>query len=126
MSGITITRPQREAIYQDLVTQLSAVGDIHLALQRGDVELARRYRRECEGLMRLLDDVGWAWDAPGDEFELSMDDEQLAEVVARLHTEAAGGLAAHVRRPREDDEAAERQLAACEAYAGVLASLARG
>jgi hypothetical protein len=57
--AITITREQRDAIHQELLTELTGSGDIWAELQSGDYDAAKRTRRRFEDEMRLLDDIGW-------------------------------------------------------------------
>ncbi len=124
MSRIAITRAQRQAIYPDLVLDLTAVGDIYIELDNGDYATAQRFRRQFEDTMRLLDDLGWEPDPPGEHFEITMAPEQLARAMGRLHQLASGALAEHVARPADEDRLAERQIVACGAYASVLGQLA--
>ena len=83
--AITINRSERDAIYQEVLTDLTGVGDIDIALRNDDYETARRYRRRFEDDMRLLDDLGWEPDQDRDEFELTMPPDGLARVLERLN-----------------------------------------
>jgi hypothetical protein len=76
--AVTITDEQRDAIYEEVLSDLSGVGDILLLLSRQDHEAARTHRRRFEDDMRLLDDHGWQAEQPGDEFVLTMPQDDLA------------------------------------------------
>jgi hypothetical protein len=124
VSPITITRAQRQAIYPELLVDLSGVGDIIIELDNGDYETAQRFRREFEDDMRLLDDLGWEPDPPGEHFELTVAPDQLGRALSRLHQLASDALADHVRPDTEEQRQAERKVVACAAYNSVLAHLA--
>ena len=122
--AITINRSERDAIYQEVLTDLTGVGDIDIALRNDDYETARRDRRRCEDDMRLLDDLGWVPDQDRDEFELTMPPDGLARVLERLNASAGATLHSHIVEPNEQREIAERALRAQTAYGNVLAQLA--
>jgi hypothetical protein len=126
VSRIAITRAQRQAIYPELVLDLTAVGDIYVELNNGDFATAQRFRRQFEDTMRLLDDIGWEPDPSGERFEITMAPEQLARAMGRLYELASGALAGDVARPADEDRVAEREVVACGAYASVLGQLADG
>jgi hypothetical protein len=123
VSAITITRAQREAIYAHLLLDLSAIGDIHIVLNNGDHETAQRYRHQFEDDMRLLDDLGWEPEAPGERIELTMAPDRLAPTMRRLHELASDALANHLRPDAEEQRQAEQKVVACGAYSSVLAQL---
>jgi hypothetical protein len=50
--------------------------------------------------------------------------DELTRTLARLHKDAAGSLGTYVSRPKNDEEFAERDLAASEALGEVLSQLA--
>jgi hypothetical protein len=121
---ITIGRRQRDAIYGEVVVDLSGVGDIQIALDDGDFDAARRFRRRFEEDMRLLDDIGWEPDPEGEEFVLSMPAVQLASALRRLSENARAILHGHIVRPIEESEQVQRTLAAQAAYGDLLGQLA--
>jgi hypothetical protein len=122
--GIAIDRKQREAIYEEVTDHLSGLGDVHITLRQGDHVTAQRLRREFDQDLRLLDDLGWAEDEPGESFELTMPADELARVIRRLHDYTASALHTHVLREKNDEQIAARQVAACAAYGTLLARLA--
>jgi len=122
--AITINSSERDAIYQEVLTDLTGVGDIDIALRNEDYDAARRYRRRFEDDMRLLDDLGWEPEQDRDEFELTMPPDGLARVLERLNESAGATLHDHIVEPNEQREIAERALRAQTAYGSVLAQLA--
>ena len=121
---VTITREQRDAIYQEVLTDLSGVGDIWVAIEHENYEEARESRRRFELDMLLLDDLGWDRVDDRKTFALSMPAARLAEVVRHLNANAGSELRHHINRPFEERELAERSLVASGAYTDVLAQLA--
>jgi hypothetical protein len=51
--------------------------------------------------------------------------DELTRTLARLHKAAAGSLETYVSRPKDDEELAQRDLAAPEALGEILSQLAR-
>lgn len=79
-----ITRTQRDALYQYVVTDLAKVGDVAPALQAGDAAEAKRLRLCYEEDLALLDLLGCQ---TGDEragYELRLSDD-AARALERLH-----------------------------------------
>ncbi|MEX1141396.1 MAG: hypothetical protein WD993_05110 [Thermoleophilaceae bacterium] len=123
--AIRIDREQRDAIYSEIMVDLSGTGDICIELDRGDHQAARRHRRRFEDDMRLLDDRGWEPDSDPDrdEFELSMPPGQLARALRSLTRNTRATLHAHIVEPIEEREQAERAVVAQDAYGDLLAQL---
>jgi hypothetical protein len=124
--AITISREQRDAIYQELVLDLSGVGNIFHALNSDDYGKARQYRRRFEEDMRLLDDLGWGPEQDADEFELTMPNPDLAGALRRLNDSARALLHTHIVEPIEERKYVERALIAQGAYGDVLAQIVGG
>ncbi len=57
-----MTGKKRDAVHELLIEHLGGLGDIRIAIDRGDVETARRLAREFTEDFRLLDDIGWGPD----------------------------------------------------------------
>jgi hypothetical protein len=123
---IILDRGQRDAIRDALLTNLSGVGDIHLMLMNRDWSRARRYRMEFEDDMRLLDDLGWGEDEPGEHFEVTMEPVALRRLVTRLHDLAATELQEYLSQPVDDQANAKSRASACVAFGVVLARLDDG
>lgn len=119
-----VARPSRDALYGELVDHLSAVGDIHLLLARGEHLTARRLAGAFREETRLLDDLGWASDDARESYPLTMDAQELASVLGRLHRDASALLASLLARPREDEALSERSLAATGACGALLSQIA--
>jgi hypothetical protein len=101
MATIKLNREQRDAIYGELALDLSGTGDIRISVDGEDYDAARRLRRRYEDDMRLLDDLGWEPEQDRDEFEITMDHDDLSTLgrrhAAHLRRRAIGG---RVRNPR--------------------------
>lgn len=105
----TITRGQRNALYELVRNHLGALNDVWIAMEHDrDFAKAERLGSEFSDDFRLLADIGWAEQDPRTEIELSMPAGDLARLVSRLRSEAEQGLAEpdEQRAAREEDEAA--------------------
>ncbi len=123
--AVTIAREQRDVLYDQLVADLSAVGDIHIDLREGRFAAARVARRRFFDAMRLLDEIGWGAEDPGETFAITMDRTALVDTLARLNTVAADGIRVHIDSVTTEQEAAQECAAACDAIGEVLAAVAR-
>lgn len=124
--AIRIDREQRDAIYAEVMLDLSGTGDIQIELDNDDYDAARRHRRRFEDDMRLLDDIGWEPEADGEEFELSMAADQLARTLRHLNENAHAMLDAHIAEPIEQQRRARQSLLAQTAYGDLLGQIADG
>ena len=124
--AVTIDREQRDAIYEEVLTDLTGVGDIWIALDGADYEKAREYRRRFERDMRLLDDLGWEPEQEADEFTLTMDGVDLAWVVSHLIEQTGAIIHTHIVEPIERTPHAERSVKAQSALGSILGQLAQG
>jgi hypothetical protein len=122
--SLTITREQRDAIYEVVLNHLTGIGDVWLAVERGDFEEASELGRDFGENLRLLADLGWEEAIDREQFTLTMPCAELARAVVRLHERANGSLGSYVSRPKEDEELAERDVAAAAALAELLGKLA--
>jgi hypothetical protein len=122
---LTITRAQRDAIYELVVTHLTGIGDVWSSVQGGDFASAKRLGRDFAEDLRLLEDLGWAETIDRETVALSLPPDELTRTLARLHRDAAGSLGAYVSRPKDDEELAQRDLAASQALGEILGQLAR-
>jgi hypothetical protein len=57
---VTISRAQRDAIYEMVINHLTAIGDVWLSVDRREYATAKRMGREFAEDLRLLEDLGWA------------------------------------------------------------------
>lgn len=120
MATIKLNREQRDAIYGELVLDLSGTGDIRINLDGEDYDAAQRLRRRDEDDTRLLDDLGWEPEQDRDEFDVTMDQDELARVFRRLNRSAGDTLQIYVVEPIEGEfvtRAASTQAAVGDAFA---------
>ncbi|HEY4812483.1 MAG TPA: hypothetical protein VIH71_15640 [Solirubrobacteraceae bacterium] len=89
--GITINRRYRDALYDGLMTDLSAIGDIFSHLHNDEPAKARRLHRRFTAELRLLDDLGWEQEPD----ELTMPARGLRPVIERVYWSAVSSLNNH-------------------------------
>lgn len=90
--GMTINRPYRDALYDGLMTDLTAHGDILTYLQHDEATEAKRLHHRCKAELRLLDDLGWEREPEAKEFELTMPPRELRPIIERVYWSAVAGL----------------------------------
>jgi hypothetical protein len=122
---LTITRAQRDAIYEMAVNHLTGIGDVWISVDRREFATAKRLGRDFAEDLRLLEDLGWAETIDRETVALTVPPDELTRTLARLHKDAAGSLGTYVSQPKDDEELAERDLAASEALGEILSRLAR-
>jgi hypothetical protein len=89
-----ITRQERDALWDTLVTDLMSVGDLALVLSRGDEDAAQRLHQRHNQNVRLLDHIGWQRTHHKQTFDLPVErNDDLAHTIQRLATLAASALA---------------------------------
>lgn len=95
---ITITAKQRDALYGEVLTHLSGIGDLWLAVQGEDFATADRLGRQfADDLTLVLDDLGWG-EGTEDPIELTMAPDPLRRVLVHLRGRAE-------RHAQSEDEA---------------------
>lgn len=119
-----LTRVQRDALYLAVTSDLTGIGDIYIALARGDVGDARRLRLRYGGEMRLLDDLGWGPDDPGEEFAITMPAGTLARTLRHLNQRTADSARVHVDTRAEEEQAAKECIDSCAVVGELLAQMA--
>jgi hypothetical protein len=90
--SITINRRYRDAIYDGLMTDLTAIGDIFSHLHNNEPANAQRLHHRFAAELRLLDDLGWEQEPDAKEFELTMPPRQLRPVIERVYWSAVSSL----------------------------------
>jgi hypothetical protein len=100
---VTITRVQRDAVYELVITRLTAIGDVWLSIQRREFADAKKMGREFAEDLRLLEDLGWAETIDRDIVSLTQPPEELTSALARLHEEASTSVGAYVSRPKDEE-----------------------
>jgi hypothetical protein len=121
---LTISREQRDAIYELVVNHLSAIGDVWIELEKRDFATAKRQAREFVEDLHLMSDLGWDEAIDAEEVTLTVPRAELVGTLARLHREASGALGTYVSRPKNDEAVAERDLTASAALGELLSRLA--
>jgi hypothetical protein len=113
-----ITREERDALWDTLVTDLMSVGDLALVLSRGDEDAAQRLHQRHMQDVRLLDHIGWQRTHHGQTFDLPVErDDELAHTIQRLGILAATALADELQDI--DFDALQRLSVACRTGARV-------
>lgn len=90
--GITINRRYRDALYDGLMTDLTAHDDIFMCLQNDEITEAKRLHHRFKGELRLLDDLGWEREPDAESFELTMPPRELRPIIERVYWSAVAGL----------------------------------
>ncbi len=103
--GMTINRSYRDALYDGLMTDLTAHGDIFTYLRNDDTADATRLHHRFRGELRLLDDLSWEREPDTEQFELTMPPRALRPIIERVYWSALAGL------NNAPDELAEECLA---------------
>jgi hypothetical protein len=91
--SLTINRTDRDALYDGLMTDLSAIGDVFIDLHNDEPASAKRLYRRFEVELRLLDDLGWEQEPEAERFELTMPSGELRPIIERIYWSAVGSLA---------------------------------
>jgi nucleotide-binding universal stress UspA family protein len=124
--ALTISREQRDAIYELVLTHLTGIGDVWIQIEKRNFAKAKRLGRAFAEDLRLLDDLGWSETIDHNRVALTMAPTELAQTVARLHGNAAASLDSYVSRPKDDEEQAQRDLAASAALGELLGQIIDG
>lgn len=91
--SLTITRGERDALYNSLIISLSPIGDIHMSLQEDDPDSAMRLWQRFDAELRLLNDLGWEREQQAKRFELTMPPAELRPIIERFYWNTVGMLA---------------------------------
>jgi hypothetical protein len=121
---ITITAEQRNLLYDDILTHLSGIGDIELALNKKDYETAHRLGLVFSDELRLMsEDLGWEEEALGEAIELRTPPDVLRRALSRLRDVALAADAGEEKERAELRENTERNHLIVAACRQVLAEL---
>ncbi len=90
--SMTINRRYRDALYDGLMTDLTAHSDIFTHLHNDEVTEAKRLHHRFRGELRLLDDLGWEREPEAEEFELTMPPRELRPIIERVYWGAVASL----------------------------------
>ncbi|HEY0319185.1 MAG TPA: hypothetical protein VGC49_12945 [Solirubrobacterales bacterium] len=123
---ITITAEERDALYDQILIRLSGIGDVWIALEAKNYELADRLGREYSDDLRLvLDDLGWG-EGSGESLELTTPAEVLRRVFRRLRDTALSRQAVEERERAEARTSEERNRRLLNTCRRVLTDLEEG
>ncbi len=90
--GMTINRRYRDALYDGLMTDLSAHDDLFTLLRNDEATEAKRLHHRFKGELRLLDDLGWEREPEAEQFELTMAPRDLRPILERVYWGAVASL----------------------------------
>jgi hypothetical protein len=121
---VTITRAQRDALYEEMLTDLTAVGDIHLELDKGNGEDARQLWRRFEAELRLLDQLGWNPVEPREQFAIDLPPELLVRALGHLEERAEQTVGEHLAQPNNSLEITRQAVQVLGACRGAFEQLA--
>jgi hypothetical protein len=91
---LVVGRTHRALLRRAAVRDLAAIGDIELALCRGDGAAARALRDEFAPVLALLDDLGWEDDDARETFAVTVEPAALRACIRRWLDEVEGSLVA--------------------------------
>jgi hypothetical protein len=121
--ALSITKKQRDALYDQILDRLSGISDIWLAVGMENYDAAQRLGRDYSDDLRLVtDDLGWGEGRSG-SIELTAPPDVLRRVFGRLHDAAASHTASQERDWAEARDMQERNRVVTEACRSVLADL---
>jgi putative protein kinase ArgK-like GTPase of G3E family len=121
---VTITRAQREALYQEMLTDLSGVGDIYITLNAGNGDGARRLWQRFDAELRLLDQLGWDAADPREQVAVDLRPGSLVRVLAHMQERAEHTVSEELADRDENRAIAQRAVEVLAACRSVLAQLA--
>jgi hypothetical protein len=120
--ALTITKAQRDALYDQILDRLSGIGDIEMEIRTEKYEAAKRLASDYSDDLRLLDDLGFG-DGEGGQVELSTPPEVLRRALPRLQQLAQNYSAGLESELVEVQEIRERNRLISEACETVLSGL---
>ncbi len=89
---LTINRCERDALYDGVMTDLTALDDIYTNLHNDEPAKARRLWRRFAVELRLLDDLGWEREPGAKRFSLTLPARQLRPIVERIYWSSVSAL----------------------------------
>jgi hypothetical protein len=90
--SMTINRNERDAIYDGLMTDLTALDDVYTHLHHDEPADARRLWRRFAVKLRLLDDLGWERDPDAAQFELTLPAREMRPIIERIYWSSVSAL----------------------------------
>jgi len=122
---LVLTAAERDALYEQVLVDLSGIGDVWLAIEAEDYEAADRLGRGYSDELRLvLDDLRWGPESSA-SVELTSSPEVLRRVFSRVAQLAAGQRESEEAERETADARASRNRLVIATCRRVLESLAR-
>jgi hypothetical protein len=124
---ITISKDERDAIYDLVVSRLGDIGAVSTAIEAEHYETASRLALEFSDLLRfILDDLGWGKGPKAHGIALSTDPDALRRIFTALHDHVIGQRRAE--EPEWEDARIQEEKVGLvtEASRAVLAALTAG
>jgi hypothetical protein len=106
---LTISRKQRDALYELVVDHLTAIGDVWIDLEKRDFATAKRQAREFVQDLHLLNDLGWDETIDRDWVTLTVPPRELVRTVARSPG-SHRALGTYFSRSKDEEALAERNV----------------
>lgn len=124
--SITITRDERDALYERIVMRLNGIDDVYRVVEDEDWAAAQKLGQEFSDLLRFVcEDLGWGKRAE-ETVPLSTPPEVLSRTVEAV-SDLANADGAHFEAERQDAEAQEKEARylqrTCERLLGELQPL---
>ena len=100
--SVVLTATQRDALYRQVIAELTLLDDLRQAWETGDVETAYRLGRSCSDCLRLIvDGLGWGEHAASESTELRIPPAELTRILSRLRDSAT--LQYEAERPDQEE-----------------------
>lgn len=100
--SVALTAPQRDALYRQVIAELTLLDDLRQAWEISDVETAYRLGRSCSDCLRLIvDGLGWGEQASSESTELRIPPAELTRILSRLRDSAT--LQYEAERPDQEE-----------------------
>jgi len=87
--SVALSATQRDALYRQVLAELTALDDLRQAWENGDIEAAYRLGRRCSDCLRLIvDGLGWGEQSSSESVELRIPPAELTRIFSRLRDSA--------------------------------------
>jgi hypothetical protein len=118
----TITKAQRDALYDQRLDRLSGIGDIEVAVQAKNFDAAKRLTGEYSDELRLLADLGFG-DGNNEPVDLHAPPDVLGRVLSRMREWAERYTASQESEQAEARELDERNRLVADTCEALLSDL---
>lgn len=99
--SVVLNPEQRDALYLQVIAELTLLDDLRRAWETGDQEAAYRLGRRCSDCLRLIvDGLGWGEHAGSESVELRIPPTELRRILSRLRDSAS--LQFESERPEQE------------------------